>query len=589
MFSRLTNKMSGRKGTKQQVAQRLPPAPVTGPTPVVQSAVPTYDHVDKQTGPVDKDKEDAAAVDDSIAAAAGRSAAATTGPTDGLKPPSKTVVRNVQNTQAGTSSTPTTAISYFAKYWTDSLGYDVEPVVHFELNEWTPNSLALFDALRNAAPYVTNNRYIQLHHPEYIDYATVCYYAIIFYIQILRAREASQAITGEESTFLRRFRRAYPEEKLVISEVVAPILSSIVATQLEDAQFDWIVPRIATELFSPTMSDTSFVDSGSHYLQPVVPYMLSSLCLFIHPAMKVQMFSTVTGHDTESHYFNDSDQFVPGAFTDNKQTRRLWGQNFTVGTAADRNSLLAAAGLSHPFFSDNDNLLLALPSWNRSRFMDIKTLPAQPNANAAVAALPGYDTTGTTPISNLEQYLFMPKAKNISWFQELLKNANTHARFFSTQVNLSDIPVTGGNETLILANFKREGTRYQSTAADYAGIQAPLPAADLNWYPRPFDHARAGFTTTIASPTREETLQAMTFGVNGTLPVTINDAAGNPQRIGTIDAQRSGPFFAQKDFKQTYATDHEGLVIGAAKPMFEGFSTMMQEKMRLVKPKGLIN
>nr|QLC36765.1 capsid protein [Sarcosphaera coronaria partitivirus] len=554
--------------------------PTPGPAaPITQApaSAPDYKFVDQQKTAIDTEAAKSSKVDETIERTEGRNATTDAAPV--LTAQTNKGKGTERHTEPHTGQEAKIEDDSYRKFWHREIGYSLDPVYNSDYNEWTPNAEALFAAMRQSHHLVDQNRTITKNHPEYCDYSVACYYSIIFYMQILRARKAAGKLTGNDSSLLRRFDRSYPEESLPIAEPFYPILSSIVSTQMEDSKYDWTVPRIATENFRQTMAHFTN-ENGSCYLQPQVPYMLGILR---------HAFSNI--HNTANHRYTDSDANGNPIYFDDEGryipirigTTQIspFGLNMTRGTAPAANfhgmSVFSACGTSYPFYMGVDEIGFAYPRWQRSTFMTLNFHGSTANNGITI-------TTGTQPINDLEHFLMMPKTSDLAWFEELVNQAAVHARFWKKEFNMSDLPTTGGNETLILSRFKRTDPNNAQVAANYNSVRLDVDETNFNWYPTHFERMTAAFACTRADIQRSEELQALSFATNATLPIATTNAGnvlvGETHGDG---AHRRGAFWTNKEW--TYELyDFSPTSTNKGKPMFAGWTGMFQQDFHVVKP-----
>jgi hypothetical protein len=426
--------------------------------------------------------------------------------------------------------------------------------------------------------YTTGSRIIAKHHPDYIEYGAACYYAILFYLQILRAREAANKLSGDESTFLRRFRRKYAEESLPIAGPLVPFFSSIVSVLLPDSKYNWIVPQISP-IFGGSAAnrgvyETITAGNGSPFIQPHILMMLSILREAIQHGtdgelsdiMSVRYAADTT--DTNPVHFDNKGYYVTSRIPAN-QAVRIFGVDFRMNqtTTHNENGFFSMQGVSYPFDCDAEQLAAAARHWQRSPFGDL-----------ALTTATGAHDTNPIHTRNIEEFLHMPKSSNLEFFETLKEQAVTQARFYTNVSNLSLIPTSGGNEVLIDCMLRKnaaDGTAINHTTV---GLGVTLVANTAQpWYPETFRSMMAGFRATRYAVERTQTLQAFSFGANASIYVTIGG-----HRIGTGAGFRDGEFWNNTEWTLEKYRDQNT----AGKPMFGGWTTMMQEKFVRVKPDG---
>lgn len=526
---------------------------------------PSYKHADKQHGEKDVDAEERGKQDEAIREGAGKDPASKEEPEKEFKQPTHQVKDNQPDTR-GSTSTTVRASQPFENYWSLETGFDLEEVIYEKPNFWTPNALALFESLRVSQRFTVNSRVITKNHPEYLEYGVACYYAIIFHYQILRAKEAANRLTGEESTFLRRFRRKFPEESMPIAGHLFPILSSIVSVLLPDPKYNWIVPQTAPDLFG-THAHRRSVEAmitnhvGGPFLQPSIPMMLAIL----REAIQITRDGTLA----DGTHYTEEEYYVTNILNDATATT-MFGHDFRLNQTATQvqNGIFNFVGVSHPFDADQEQLSQAAKHWARSSFMDI---------NSRV-------TTTDINTDSLEQFFAMPKTGSMDWFNTLINQATTHARFFSDVKNVSELPTTGGNEVLVDTIMRKNGAAGAQIHTT-RGLGLILNADAKPWSAKHLREMIAGFRSTRANVQRAQTLQALAFGTNASLPITIGT-----NKVGSGADHRQGKFWdnvewdLERDAELT--DDGTALIRANGKRMYNGWETMIQEKFVRVKPEG---
>lgn len=598
MFSGFKKTFKRSTPTTQQTRvtrTTLPAAPTRPEIETPAPTVPSYKHADAQKGAIDTEAEEKGKEDEKIEAAEGR-AAATNDATTSFSRPSNKGKGNERHQDKHTDQQGSQEEDALRKFWHLELGFDLEPVYNGDYNEYTPNALALFEMLEVSGTLIRRNRILNKNHAEYLDYSVACYYAFLFFIQILRARKAAGKLSGEDSSFLRRFDRAYPEESLPIAEQIYPIFSSIVSVQMEDSKYEWVVPRIASEIFIGRSMNDIEPTEGSVYLQPLVPHMLGILRFAIsnfHNRPNESYDDVLTG-TTDLKFFDDEGRFVPTRLS--ATAINLFGiANFRTGAnptaGANHLCILSACGVSYPFLEGADELTLAQKHWMRSKFRSLNV-----SAIAVTAGQGEITLDNDKDISKLERFLCMTKEDEMEWFGELVNQAAVHARFSKKVYNLSEVPTTGGNEVLIPARFKRFNPTNSRRTQDYADTMLGITNATIAYYPRPFERLTAAFGSTRADLKRSEILQSLSFGVNATLPIIQGGSTlvgGTHQLMRVVPptgtSQRTGAYWTNNELTYILYDYDEATPANAtqvAKPMFRGWSSMYQEEMHVVRPAG---
>lgn len=556
----------------------LPPPPQVKTQTEKPADPPSYAHADKQQGEVDVDAEGKGREDEKIRENQGKDKDSTEQAQVTFTKPTQTVKDNHPDVR-GATETKVRAAEQFENYWALETSLDLEEVTHEKPNYWTPNALALFEALNASRRFTVNSNIINKHHPEYLEYGVATYYAVIFHLQILRAKEAANRLTGEESSFLRRFRRKFPEETLPIAGHLFPILSSIVSVLLPDPKYNWIVPQTAGDIFGSTTTVSSLISghTGGPFLQPVIPMMVAIL--------REAILNAKEGNLQDGTHYTEDEYYVTNTFNDATDVA-LFGHKYRLNqtTTQDKNGMFNFVGISHPFDADSDQLKTASKHWARSSFNDL-TLRVTSTYGTIVAPATVAPLTNDISITDLESLFVMKKSGSMDWFSILINQATTHSRFFKNGRNVSELPVTGGNETLVNTILRKNDNANHRIHHDHRGLGMILEANTKPWYPRQLRGLIAGFTTSRSLVQRSQILQALSFGTNARIFITID---GHVAGDGT--SHRSGEFWKENNWnleKYGGETDDGSATERAlGKEMFKGWETMIQEKFVNVKPEG---
>lgn len=462
---------------------------------------------------------------------------------DELKPADRVAKEGQSSTEPHTTS-DNMEDNIFHIIWRSENSYRMIPEQENELNEYVPNSMAMFSLLEAAEARINTTKHIQEHEMNYCPYAVKVYYAYMYYIQILRARKAAGSITGFENSLLKRFEVKYAMTSLPCAEIVYPYFRTIISTELAEAKYDWICPKIAID-YPPVSTATATRGSNMHaftttngaaFVQPMVPHMVAVLNSFIQAPAGT------------NPTLNDEDQFIPA-----DMNVAAHGDIHVFGATikdndddhADLKPLFSSAGLSSPCEFGNANYPQASKAGKKTDFgRDIKLVVNTQNVRQ------GQGLSTVHNAKDLDSFLLMDKTSNLKFFGYLLTNAIIHARFFDKVYFFSDVQTTGGLETAILCQLKRTGaTRTFPDTSVEVGQAA-------QWYPRTFANMQAGFATNRAGVRRNEELQALSFGTNATLPIT-----------GLADL-KTGAFWANTEWIQSMFYDQQHALTNTGKPMF---------------------
>jgi len=239
----------------------------------------------------------------------------------------------------------------------------------------------------------------------------------------------------------------------------------------------------------------------------------------------------------------------------------------TDNTGEGMKRLFSSCGMNQPVLIANDNVGPSIRQAKRTDFYtDINFVPVVP-AQSPRALL------NVQRMSNLEEFLFMTKGNNMRWFDLLLTQAITHARFFGNVENLSSVPTVGGLETCVVGQLKRDTHNLNALFYDsldfgtYALNNANPPVLanthQARWYDQKLKNVTCGFATNRAGTSRRESLQAMAFATNS-LPFV--DAA---HLTGIF---RTGKLYENVEWTESY--DYEGDEFG--KPMFVSWTSVVR-------------
>jgi hypothetical protein len=558
------------------------------PNVTIQTALPSAPTV-ANTTPAPKDqvddgkKKDHQTTDDGIAADAGKDKSDTRAAITDVQQ-DKGVTQNQHKTATSSGGEKRAVASEYQSYWEQELDVRLEEEVIDETNYFVPNAIAMFMILRITGRFTATNTQMLKYFPTYCHYATLIYYSVLFYVQILRARRQSDSITGVERKFLKRFESTYKPESLPIAGQLFPFFSTIIATQIADGKYDWIVPQIANnDLFRPTLAE--FVPTnGSCFLQPMVPYMVGLLRLYIMKTFRTE------ANTTPDDFFDDDENAVP--FIPDANNHTIFGMDFHRGNVTDPDHILLpyALGVNEPTFIDQDTLTNATAKWCSSKFSQIPFVARRPpGAQNDRNDRKATDHAGATPINNLARFLCMTEEENMEWFDFCIEHATIQAKFSKKVYNLSNVPTVGGNETLILATFKRKAQANGALTAPFASPRLDVTNANFSWYENKFEQMTASFETDRANYDREEELQALSFAPNATLPITLAAIVGPPAHdatvVGASHTQRTGSYFENPE--RARAGHRNDATLAKGKMMFARWNEIVIDKMLSAKPSSL--
>lgn len=469
------------------------------------------------------------------------------------------------STEPHTTSDNQTAEGIYHIAWRPEANYRMIAEHFPETNFYVPNAMAMFSLLEAAETRINASKHIQQHEPNYNPYAVKLYYAYMYYIQILRARFDSGHIEGFENSLLKRFSTKYDMKGNPCAEIVYGFFNTIISTELSEAKYDWIVPRIAHTFATNTALADTPITNGAVFLQPLIPHMIGVLNSFIH-----QTTTTLDAH------MEDSDTYIPVMpDTNANDAANIFDTALVNNTTAGNNMkvLLRGSGLSTPFRFGNQNYPTAARHARRTDFgRDINIVTTNTDTDGRNGL------TNQFTYSSLDDFLLMPKSSNLRFFSYLRDNAIIHARFFDTVYFFSDVQTTGGLESTVIAQLKlgrSHATRSYTTTSVNTGNS-------ISWYNNPFNDLQAGFATNRAGLRRNEELQAFAYATNSLLPIT-----------GVDLLQGQGTFWENREWIQTLYLDTPNRsnvptvanLTNTGKPMYTDHGSMVLRCFR-EKPHG---
>jgi hypothetical protein len=521
---------SKRKGTSSKYQSA--PAPPPKDKRNVPRSLPSYKDQDQETSTKDADKEkkDNEDQDKKVNQAAGKS---NEGDEDKkvTKPSGSKKVENDIPKNREYINAPTKVGNIYNRLWSNVTDYTLHPRNVKTNAYFIPNAIPLFRMLAIALPLVARTKYILKEEVGFNPYAVATGYAYLYYIQILRAKSSATDLQGRDASALSRFLKYNKLEEIPIPDFLIPFYESIVATQMADTKYAWIVPNWTTtgvDWPRYAAANNHMTVNSIDYLRPNVAYMLMMLATY--------------GCQTTATYFNhfDADRvFTPVSF-DNGATPPVRhaalrfmnaGHNMTNGANHNVTDFLTTLGPNFPFQFWNDNHRDALTDIRESNFFcenGINTVLSTTDGAAPGAGNiytnPFLDaaTNQTVVMNNIDEYLFVAKENNPLWFQYIRDQMQIFCKFFPDgQVTMDHIATTGGLEATIIGKLKTE-TRTAGPPVTYLAPDMHFGKNDSNieFNPKVLRSLTASLATARSDIEREHTYQAMTIGINSNSPVT---------------------------------------------------------------------
>nr|QLC36758.1 capsid protein [Sarcosphaera coronaria partitivirus] len=458
-----------------------------------------------------------------------------TGPKKGKK--DKVAIRNE------TTATPSSNLGSFQRIW--NLYTDIT-FKHVQADtsraRFIPNAIPLLELLEGGLELVGRSNWITKNETRFNPYAVITGYSFIYYIQILRAKESALDLQGQEASALSRFKKFVPLESIPIPDYLVPFYETIVATQLEDVKYEWIVPTFGT------LSQLTAFDQFGHddqqaigAIRPPIPLMLSILA---------QMGVT---RQVDFTQLMTSDRVWTPIELDRtaNATTRLFGADIRfdrVNQTVDAAEILLQCGLSTEAQFSNNNAWDAISYIKKTEFygdklttqtanakttgIDVIITPNNLQTPAAPHTIPrsrgGTAATNqfleTKNVQNIDAFLFLEKSKNPRWFSYLLDQMTVFSRHFTSTTTLAKISTTGGLASSILTELRTP----QAHANRYVYPDrhvSMLGSAEIEWYTKTMTSLTAYHRAVRADIDRAEQLQALAFGSNAIPPIHGIDVA----------------------------------------------------------------
>jgi len=394
----------------------------------------------------------------------------------------------------------------FIKVWT-TVDHVVIPAVIQPKKSWFyPNYIA-GEMIQNAIDRcLDGNEELRWIAPNYFSLAVRIYYSVMFYIQILKAKEAVKAIGRSESTWFRSFKRTFPLESLPIVGPMVPYYANIVAVKPNDDKYDFIYPDYI-------MNQGMTVDKGKPTVNPIY-YIVPNVTIL---AEFLRQYSRITTTElryaTPQTYFDENGAMVPHTIgTD----FRFAGIDFPAQLTAETSSIFNSVSMDKPIPETQQRCIDIHPYWKRSRATDIP----------AVGVTYNHTTIGDA----------LRMTESFEWFEECIHMATIQCKFFSDSTNMSQIPSTGGSEMLVSAKITGRHEDYHAAIA---------------WYPENWRDLKAEFQTTRADTEPDQFLNASYALTLGSISWTSNNHPVGGRQVG----HRDGPYWTNLQFE--YKTDHK--------------------------------
>lgn len=145
-----------------------------------------------------------------------------------------------------------------------------------KLSYYIPSSLMMDYIVHQINFNLVDNFYFKRSAPDYHPYVLRLYYAVVFYIQCLRAGHDVGALDISQHQFLSRFLDAHPPESLTICGPLIPLFKTLCTSQPEILTYGKLYPRLPAPI-GPNRRRDFIRDSPDAFCLPNVPGILALL------------------------------------------------------------------------------------------------------------------------------------------------------------------------------------------------------------------------------------------------------------------------------------------------------------------------
>jgi len=399
----------------------------------------------------------------------------------------------------------------FAKVWTISDHVNIPKVIEPKRSNFLPNFISatiIIEAMEHCVDGIEELKWLA---PFYFSLPARIYWAVLFYIQILKAKEAAAKLSKAEGTWYRAFKRVFPLESLPVAGPLVPFYTNIRSVKPDDDMYDMIYPDyvknfgISVEKGIPNVSDSFFI-------QPNI-LLLSDFLRNFSRMTTASLDSNLPGG--KPRYFDEQGSFIPhrtgSAF-------RFAGIDYPATLTVATATTLSGIDLDKPLPETKDRLKQILSYWRKSKVVDIPQAATTDHYDGIAAA--------------------MRMTDDFEWFEDCVEMATIQCKFFTDSINMSQIPATGGSEILISAHI--------------TGLSKDYIAAD-EWYPNNWRNLKAQFRTTRADITYEHIFEAAYALTTATISWEVNGHPIGGRQIG----HRDGPYWKNRLFQFEESNDIE--------------------------------
>ncbi|KAF9589199.1 hypothetical protein IFM89_019708 [Coptis chinensis] len=139
-----------------------------------------------------------------------------------------------------------------------------------KLSSFTPSSLMLDYIVHQINFNLVDNFYFKRSAPDYHPYILRLYFAIIFWIQCLRAGHDVADLDVSKHQFLIRFLDAHPLESLPVPGPLIPLFKTLCSSQPEIPTYSKVYPKLPA-IIGPDRRSNFIREATDAFLLPNVP------------------------------------------------------------------------------------------------------------------------------------------------------------------------------------------------------------------------------------------------------------------------------------------------------------------------------
>jgi len=396
----------------------------------------------------------------------------------------------------------------FIKAWT-IVDHVVIPAVIQPRKSWFYPNYIIGEMIQNSMDRcLDGNEELRWISPNYFSLAVRLYYSVLFYIQIMKAKEAVKMIGRSESTWFRAFKRNFPLESLPVVGPMVPYFANIVSVKPNDDKYDFIFPDYIT-------NQGLRVENGVPNIDPIyfITPNITILAEFLRQFCNLTKTQLEHVENNRYDYFDLTEAHIPHTIG---SAFEFAGIEFPAALTVATSSTLSNVGMDRALSETRVHCTNIHPYWQRSRTRNIP----------AVGKTYNHTNIGDA----------MRMTESFEWFEECIHMATIQCKFFSDSTNMSQIPSTGGSEMLLSANITGRHEAYE---------------AATSWYPEHWYDLKSGFRTTRADTGPDQFANATYSMTLATISWKVLDHPIGGRQIG----HRSGPYWDDKVFE--YKTDSD--------------------------------